>query len=353
MFCPQCGKEIPSEANFCPYCRAEIHRSKANAEQNGQFSAAASPTQNSESQSLKAALRTNRKRPKKLLMQIVVVALALALATSVAYAAYYVYTNVWLPSQQTQEQQQPAAEEPTYTVNTVTEEVSVPSDPYSSPGQRSSDAWEYDQIASSVHSDAIDNINRRIQENMMNEAEATSSSPNTIDALENNDSNYPVTLTKSIKISYMDDSIVCFLDSGYQTAWGAHGWGFRQSQTYDLKTGELIDPWTVFGMGKEEAIQVTEQAVRTYLESNPSDIYTTSEVIESIEGRINNDDEWNITSSTQTSSPLVITDEGLVYLTANYELGSYAFGVRDIVVAGFDGDNSRVGSDIGSTQQNN
>ena len=100
-------------------------------------------------------------------------------------------------------------------------------------------------------------------------------------------------------------------------------------------------------MTKEEAIHATEKAVRTYLASNPSDIYTTSEAIENIESRINNDEGWNSSSSDQTFSPLVITNEGLVYLTAHYELGSYAFGIRDIVVARFDGDNSKVGTDIG------
>lgn len=300
---------------------------------------------------LKAAINTNRARSRRRLPIILIVALALALATSVAYAAYYVYANVWLPSQQTQEQQQLATEEPTYTVNTVTEEVSVPENPYSSPGQRSDETWEYDQVVSSVQSSAIDSINRRIQENMTNDVQNAESGPDSAEALEDSSNTYPTTLSKSIKITHMDNDIVCFLDSGYRTGWGSHGWSFRQSQTYDLKTGELIDPWTVFGMTKEEAIQATENAVRTYLASNPSDIYTASEATESIEGRINNDEEWNLTSSAQASSPLVITDEGLVYLTANYELGSYAFGVRDIVVAGFDGDSSRVGTDVELNQQ--
>lgn len=342
---PQCGKELSDNAHFCSFCGTEIKRLSTEALGRNSL--------DSESRtSLKTAIDTNRARSRRRLPIILIVALTLALATSVAYAAYYVYTNVWLPSQQTQEQQQPAAEEPTYTVNTVTEEVSVPDDPYNSPGQRSNDTWEYDQIVSSVQSDAINNINRRIQENMTNEAEATSSSPNTVESLNNGEFDDPVTLSKGIKISYMDNNIVCFLDSGYQTLWGVHGWGFRQSQTYDLKTGELIDLWTVFGMTKEEAIQATEKAVRTYLTSNPSDIYTTSEAIENIESRINNDEGWNSSSSDQTFSPLVITDEGLVYLTAHYELGSYAFGVRNIVVARFDGDSSKVGSDVELAKQN-
>lgn len=336
---------MSDNAHFCSFCGTEIKRLSTEALGRNSL--------DSESRtSLKAAIDTNRARSRRRLPIILIVALALALATSVAYAAYYVYTNVWLPSQQTQEQQQPAAEEPTYTVNTVTEEVSVPDDPYNSPGQRSNDTWEYDQIVSSVQSDAIDNINRRIQENMTNEAEATSSSPNTVESLNNGEFDAPVTLSKGIKISYMDNNIVCFLDSDYQTLWGVHGWGFRQSQTYDLKTGELIDPWTVFGMTKEEAIQATEKAIRTYLTSNPSDIYTTSEAIENIESRISNDEGWNSSSSDQTFFPLVITDEGLVYLTAHYELGSYAFGVRNIVVARFDGDSSKVGADIELAQQN-
>ena len=105
-------------------------------------------------------------------------------------------------------------------------------------------------------------------------------------------------------------------------------------------------------MGKEEAIQATEKAVRTYLSSNPSDIYTANEAIENIESNLNNDESWNSGNSVQTSSPLVITDEGLVYLTADYELGSYAFGVRNIVVAGFDRDNSKAGTDIELAQRN-
>lgn len=302
--------------------------------------------------SLKAAINTNRARSRRRLPIILIVALALTLATSVAYAAYYVYINVWLPSQQAQEQQQPAAEEPTYTVNTVTEEVSVPSNPYSSPGQRSNEAWEYDQIVSSVQSDAIDNINRRIQENMANDVQNTENGPDDTEVLDDSGDAYPATLSKSIKITHMDNNIVCFLDSGYRTGWGAHGWSFRESQTYDLNTGESIDPWTVFGMTKEETIQATEKAVSAYLASNPSDIYTTSEATKYIEDHINNDENWNSSNSAQASSPLVITDEGLVYLTANYELGSYAFGVRNIVVAGFDGDSSKVGTGIELAQQN-
>lgn len=104
---------------------------------------------------------------------ILLVALALALATSVAYAAYRVYTDVWMPMQQEQQ----GTSQPTYTVNTVTTDVSVPSNPFYSSGKRASDTWSYPQIVSSTPSSAIDNINRRIQETMENTAAKTKRLP--------------------------------------------------------------------------------------------------------------------------------------------------------------------------------
>ena len=59
----------------------------------------------SETSSLKAAVEQNKKRSRRRMPMILLVALALALATSVAYAAYRVYTDVWLPYQAEQEAQ--------------------------------------------------------------------------------------------------------------------------------------------------------------------------------------------------------------------------------------------------------
>ncbi len=343
MFCPQCGKEIPDEAHFCSFCSAPVHpKTSSNAED-------AMETKSS----LKQTLRSSRRIPSKMLTHIVVIALALALGASVAYAAYYVYTNVYLPSQQEQQQLASQDQKPAYTVNTVTTDVSVPSDPLYSSGKRASDTWSYPQIVSSVPSNAIDNINRRIQETMENTAAKTNAYPDTWDEIQNKMESDPdeygaCTLTRGMDITYMDDTYVCIRDAGYATGWGAHGFHFSQSQTYNLQTGELVDPWTVFGMNKDEAISATKQAVKTYLTANPSDNYKTSEVISYIDDRINNYNNGysvNESASSQTSSPFVITNEGLVYMTSDYELGSYAFGTRNILVKGFS-DDSKVGTAI-------
>ena len=345
MFCPECGKRIDEGSAYCPYCGKKLTHTGASP------SAPNSPNCNlkefaqaqHEMTDLKQAFRSNRRRPSRKLLHVIVIALALALATSVAYAAYYVYTNVWVPSQQTQ--QQPTEEAaPTYTVNTVTVNVSVPSDVYSNSGKREEDTWYYPQIVSSVHSDAIDNINRRIQETMEGSAEKTSDYPANWSEINNlldsgSDEYATCTLSRGMEITYMDNDIVCVHDACYATGWGAHGFHFSQSQTYDLKTGEVIDPWTVFGMDEDEAISATGQAVKTYLSSNPSDLLTPSEAAEGINDRISNYNtgySLDQSSSAQTFSPFVITNEGLVYMTGDYELGSYAFGTRNILVEGFD-----------------
>lgn len=343
MFCPRCGKEIPDEANFCSFCSAPVRPKASSNAENGMEAKG----------NLKETLRSSRRIPSKMLTRVIIVALALALGASVAYAAYYAYTNVYLPSQQAQQQPASQNQEPTYTVNTVTESVSVPSDPMTNPGQRTDDTWTYPQIVSSVPSNAIDNINRRIQETMENSASKTSAYPDTWSEVQNKIDNgsdeYAVcTLSRGMEITYLDDTYVCIHDAGYATGWGAHGFHFSQSQTYNLKTGELVDPWTVFGMSEDEAVSATEQAVKTYLASNPSDIYKTSEVVSAIEDRISNYNEGysaDQSASSQTFSPFVITNEGLVYMTGDYELGSYAFGTRNILVKGFS-NNAKAGTAV-------
>ena len=141
MFCRQCGSEIPNEAKFCTFCGTKTVAPKPREDEGldprkakesntapdkgaaTDESAANEPTsvvatignasaetgnatqEQSETSSLKAAVEQNKKRSRRRMPMILLVALALALATSVAYAAYRVYTDVWLPYQAEQEAQ--------------------------------------------------------------------------------------------------------------------------------------------------------------------------------------------------------------------------------------------------------
>lgn len=122
MYCRNCGSEIPDEAKFCTFCGTETvspknqeqkndegqkpseaadqAASSASTEQVGSLAEASSQTPSN----LKAAVESNKKRSRRRMPMILLVALALALATSVAYAAYRVYTDVWMPMQQEQQQ---------------------------------------------------------------------------------------------------------------------------------------------------------------------------------------------------------------------------------------------------------
>ena len=153
MFCRQCGNEISNEAKFCNFCGTKTVAPKARkgesdncldaykpaggksdtstnekpaiplpdcTEANRESSGAnekddengeahrgcdtskqtAEGTANAlEASNLKAAVAQNKKRSRRHMPMILLVALALALATSVAYAAYRVYNDVWLPYQ--------------------------------------------------------------------------------------------------------------------------------------------------------------------------------------------------------------------------------------------------------------
>lgn len=98
---------------------------------------------------------------------VVLVAPAMALAAGTAYAAYRVYTDVWLPAQQNQNEQVveapeetvEAPEEITYSVETRSMDVSVPVNPYDAPGKREAQKWYYPHIEASTQSDAVDKIN--------------------------------------------------------------------------------------------------------------------------------------------------------------------------------------------------
>lgn len=152
MHCRNCGSEIPDEAKFCTFCGTQTIKPKvqanrsfnpfeeqnqdgtqnesivdeplingaaeempeqahvlevalANAETTSETPSQEGKTSDSFGNSnLKAAVTQNKKRSRRRMPMILLVALALALATSVAYAAYRVYMDVWVPYQAEQQQ---------------------------------------------------------------------------------------------------------------------------------------------------------------------------------------------------------------------------------------------------------
>ena len=107
----------------------------------GAFGAPSSPENNpspKRPETLRGAVNATKHRSRRRVPMVVLVTLAMALAAGTAYAAYRVYTDVWLPAQQNQNEQVveapeetvEAPEEITYSVETRSMDVSVPVDPY-------------------------------------------------------------------------------------------------------------------------------------------------------------------------------------------------------------------------------
>lgn len=300
-------------------------------------------------ETLRGAVNATKHRSRRRVPMVVLVALAMALAAGTAYAAYRVYTDVWLPAQQTQnERTVEAPEEITYSVETRSMDVSVPVDPYDAPGKREAQKWYYPHIEASTQSDAVDKINAALEESMRSDVEKTNAAP---DAAEDMGGAIVfICQYRSITLTYIDNDIVCVRDQRYDTGWGPHGSTTVTGCAYSLETGDPIDPVSAFGLTPEQAKSAVADAVTAYLATDPSDILSTNAVVRDITNMCLMSPALG--SGVDVENPLdgcshfYIASEGLVFATEDYQMGSYAYGRREILVAPSDGSLAKVGDTV-------
>lgn len=300
-------------------------------------------------ETLRGAVNATKHRSRRRVPMVVLVALAMALAAGTAYAAYRVYTDVWLPAQQAQnEQTVEAPEEITYSVETRSMDVSVPVDPYDAPGKREAQKWYYPHIEASTQSDAVDKINAALEESMRTDVEKTNAAPDT--AKDMGGAIVFICQYRSITLTYIDNDIVCVRDQRYDTGWGPHGSTTVTGCAYSLETGDPIDPVSAFGLTPEQAKSAVADAVTAYLATDPSDILSTNAVVRDITNMCLMSPALG--SGVDVENPLdgcshfYIASEGLVFATEDYQMGSYAYGRREILVAPSDGSLAKVGDTV-------
>lgn len=314
---------------------------------------ASSAPQNSVSskhpETLRGAVNATKHRSRRRVPMVVLVALAMALAAGTAYAAYRVYTDVWLPAQQTQNEQiVEAPEEITYSVETRSMDVSVPVDPYDAPGKREAQKWYYPHIEASAQSDAVDKINAALEESMRTDVEKTNAAPDTAEDM--GGAIVFICQYRSITLTYIDNDIVCVRDQRYDTGWGPHGSTTVTGCAYSLETGDPVDPISAFGLTPEQAQSAVADAVAAYLATDPSDLLSTSAVVRDITNMCLISPATG--SGIAVENPLdgcshfYIASEGLVFATEDYQMGSYAYGRRELVVAPSDGSLAKVGDTV-------
>lgn len=300
-------------------------------------------------ETLRGAVNATKHRSRRRVPMVVLVALAMALAAGTAYAAYRVYTDVWLPAQQAQnEQTVEAPEEITYSVETRSMDVSVPVDPYDAPGKREAQKWYYPHIEASTQSDAVDKINAALEESMRTDVEKTNAAPDT--AKDMGGAIVFICQYRSITLTYIDNDIVCVRDQRYDTGWGPHGSTTVTGCAYSLETGDPIDPVSTFGLTPEQAKSAVADAVTAYLATDPSDVLSTNAVVRDITNMCLMNPALG--SGVDVENPLdgcshfYIASEGLVFATEDYQMGSYAYGRREILVAPSDGSLAKVGDTV-------
>lgn len=325
----------------------------------GAFGAPSSPENNpslNRPETLRGAVNATKHRSRRRVPMVVLVALAMALAAGTAYAAYRVYTDVWLPAQQNQNEQVveapeetvEAPEEITYSVETRSMDVSVPVDPYDAPGKREAQKWYYPHIEASAQSDAVDKINAALEESMRSDVEKTNAAPDT--AKDMGGAIVFICQYRSITLTYIDNDIVCVRDQRYDTGWGPHGSTTVTGCAYSLETGDPIDPVSAFGLTPEQAKSAVADAVTAYLATDPSDILSTNAVVRDITNMCLMSPALG--SGVDVENPLdgcshfYIASEGLVFATEDYQMGSYAYGRREILVAPSDGSLAKVGDTV-------
>lgn len=371
MYCTKCGAKLPRDARFCMNCGkpvAAIASEKAAASTASLGKAAApvaatakvaeptgasSSSQNNpspeQSETLRGAVNATKHRSRRRVPMVVLVALAMALVAGTAYAAYRVYTDVWLPAQQAQnEQTVEAPEEITYSVETRSMDVSVPVDPYDAPGKREAQKWYYPHIEASTQSDAVDKINAVLEESMRTDVEKTNAAPDT--AKDMGGAIVFICQYRSITLTYIDNDIVCVRDQRYDTGWGPHGSTTVTGCAYSLETGDPIDPVSAFGLTPEQAKSAVADAVTAYLATDPSDVLSTNAVVRDITNMCLMSPALG--SGVDVENPLdgcshfYIASEGLVFATEDHQMGSYAYGRREILVAPSDGSLAKVGDTV-------
>lgn len=318
----------------------------------GACDASSAPQNNASSkhpETLRGAVNATKHRSRRRVPMVVLVALAMALAAGTAYAAYRVYTDVWLPAQQTQNEQiVKAPEEITYSVETRSMDVSVPVDPYNAPGKREAQKWYYPHIEASAQSDAVDKINAALEESMRTDVERTNAAPDTAE-----DMGGAIVFTcqqRSITLTYIDNDIVCVRDQRYDTGWGAHGSTTVTGCAYSLETGDPVDPISAFGLTPEQAKSAVADAVTAYLATDPSDLLSTNSVVRDITNMClispATGSGIDVENPLDGCSHFYIASEGLVFATEDYQMGSYAYGRRELVVAPSDGSLAKVGDTV-------
>ena len=121
-------------------------------------------------------------------------------------------------------------------------------------------------------------------------------------------------------ITYLDDHYVCVRADGYEYTGGAHGTPFRQYFVFDRETGARLSLSDVVENPVEELQAKVGAAFRALAEK-------TNFAFESPE-----DLEHTVADGVSYESPFYLSEAGVVFYYAPYEIASYAEGFPEVTI---------------------
>lgn len=356
MYCTTCGNEIPDDSKFCTSCGASVdYKSES---KSAAIPARSNITPDEEPARINTApLQSENAKPRGGMSPAAkagAAVVAVGLAAGIVFGSYSVSSNFITPTPQQNSNAAPTASEdqnnnqdPSFStqqnstnvaancsVKKTYNYIEVPTNPYNSPGQKSKNKWTYDQLISSNKSDASDQINTLIRNAEDSSAKRSSSFPTSASALSQVESeDKSCTLGRDISVTYLKGNVVGVYDSRLISDWKSQDRPVLLGAAFDLSSGEPVDPASLYNLTIDETVSSAKTAVKTYLSKHPSDTKTTEVACSKIESNIKDDVTSGLQDNLEGSSPLVLTDRGLVYMTSIYELGSWSYGCHGIIIA--------------------
>lgn len=191
------------------------------------------------------------------------------------------------------------------------------------------ESWTYVQFSSSQkkQDSALTQLNKTIKDNFERELQ---------DAKEwdADSSSGPQCISHRETVTYIKGEYAVVRTERYLTTWGAHGDIEVTGTAYDLANGKDISMARITGQTLTEMESAAREAIKQYLEKNPSDIYNSSQLDDAINEIVNDDSRY------------YVTKDGLLINTKPMELGSFQYGGKDIVVSSIDGSKAQKGTDL-------
>ena len=173
--------------------------------------------------------------------------------------------------------------------------------------------------------DAVEAMNQTMQELQASVLSAARTDAMNLDTEMSGDAAQPVysmalTIDGDHAITYLDDHYVCVRADGYEYTGGAHGTPFRQYFVFDRETGARLSLSDVVENPVEELQAKVGAAFRELAEK-------TNFAFESPE-----DLEHTVADGISYESPFYLSETGVVFYYAPYEIASYAEGFPEVTI---------------------